>query len=545
MEKKKLLQPENQSKKYEALFTDIDTGRIKIPMFQRDFVWTKEQTAKLVDSIIKGFPIGTFILWKTTEEMRAVRNIGNVELPETPKGDAAFYVLDGQQRITSLYAVRKGVVFNKEGEEIDYSQISIDLDQDPDSDEQVVITDPPDDSPFITVHKLLTGTVTEFAKLYSPYLEKIDAYRSRLTGYDFSVIVIPEYPIDIAVEVFTRINTGGTVLTLFEIMVAKTYDLEQNFDLAERYQLLIDNNGREKDLEDANFDTLPPSTVLQCVSSFCYQQIRRKDILKIHKSDFISAWPHVVDGIFSAVDYIRTYLRVPVSQLLPYNALIVPIAYFFIKNYGRMPNPQQDKLLSQYFWWASLGNRYSSGQENKVAQDIERMEKIIQDEQPSYRGEEVQITLDDLRWRWFSTGDAFCKAILCLYASFIPRSFNNDALVTLDNSWLKTTTSKNYHHFFPRSYLTKKRDYPDWKANSILNITIVDDHLNKHTIKAKPPSEYMLHFIDTNVKLEETMKSHLVDDLDDFGIWDDDYERFIEKRGDRVLDELNKRLNPG
>src|SRR3972149_4570269 len=99
-----MLQPENQSKKYDALFADIDTGRTKIPMFQRDFVWSKEQTAKLIDSIIKGYAIGTFILWKTREEMRAVRNIGNIELPEIPKGDSAHYVLDGQQRITSLYA---------------------------------------------------------------------------------------------------------------------------------------------------------------------------------------------------------------------------------------------------------------------------------------------------------------------------------------------------------------------------------------------------------------------------------------------------------
>ena len=104
-----MLQPENHSRKYEALFSDIDTGRTKVPMFQRDFVWGKEQTAKLIDSIIKGYPIGTFILWKTREELRAVRNIGNINLPAIPKGDSAYYILDGQQRITSLYAVRKGI----------------------------------------------------------------------------------------------------------------------------------------------------------------------------------------------------------------------------------------------------------------------------------------------------------------------------------------------------------------------------------------------------------------------------------------------------
>ena len=97
-----MLQPENQPKIYDHLFADIDTGRIKIPKFQREFVWYKEQTAKLIDSLIKGYPIGTFILWKTQEELRHVKNIGNIDLPEAPEGEFVYYVLDGQQRITSL-----------------------------------------------------------------------------------------------------------------------------------------------------------------------------------------------------------------------------------------------------------------------------------------------------------------------------------------------------------------------------------------------------------------------------------------------------------
>ncbi|NBS53735.1 MAG: DUF262 domain-containing protein, partial [Spartobacteria bacterium] len=63
-------QPENHSKKYSVLFADIDAGRTKLPMFQRDFVWDKVQTAKLLDSIIKGYPVGTFIFWKTRDRVR-------------------------------------------------------------------------------------------------------------------------------------------------------------------------------------------------------------------------------------------------------------------------------------------------------------------------------------------------------------------------------------------------------------------------------------------------------------------------------------------
>ena len=103
---------------------EIDTGQIKLPMFQREFVWEKEQSAKLIDSILKGFPIGTFIFWKTREELRSYKEIvGNHTLPETPKGDYTQYILDGQQRITSLYAIRKGIRITKDGKEIDYKDV--------------------------------------------------------------------------------------------------------------------------------------------------------------------------------------------------------------------------------------------------------------------------------------------------------------------------------------------------------------------------------------------------------------------------------------
>ncbi|RMI12774.1 MAG: DUF262 domain-containing protein [Calditrichaeota bacterium] len=538
-------QPENRSRKYTHLFTEIDTGRIKIPQFQRDFVWDKEQTARLLDSLIKGFPIGTFIFWKTKEKLREVRDIGNVSLPATPPGEFVYYVLDGQQRITSLYAVRKGIRLNKNGKTIDYHDIVIDLDADPDSEDPVVFTTPPENHTTIAVYELLNAPIDELAKKYPAFLTKIATYQNRLQGYDFSVVEIADYPIDIACEIFTRINTGGTELTLFEIMVAKTYDLPRGFDLAHEYEWLIDNNGaKEKDLEDAGFETVPPSTVLQCVAMNTGEgRVRRRDILAISRDDFIDTWPVVKEGLFYAVDYVRTRLRIPVSRLLPYHTLLVPLTYFFVQNKGKSPTSRQHKLLTQYFWWASLSSRFSSAVESKLFQDRQRMDAILRGEQPDYRGEELNITLDDLRWRWFSTGDAFSMAIICLYAWFQPHSFDTDALVKLDNSWLKVANSRNYHHFFPKAWL-RKQGYEDWQANSVLNITLVDDFLNKRKIRARAPGDYMREFADQNPNIAKTMQTHLIDDLDAAGIWENDYERFIEHRGRRVLEELKKRLQP-
>jgi len=544
-----MLQPENQTKKYERLFVDIHSGQIKIPNFQRSFVWGKVQTAKLIDSIIKGFPIGTFILWKTKEEIRHYKNIGNDELPKTPRGDAVMYILDGQQRITSLYAVRKGLIYQTNGKngeklEIDYKDLSINLAIDPDADEEVVLINPPENSPFISIHELLSGDFTDWMENYTKdELRKIETYKKRLTGYDFSTIIMPDYPLDIACEVFTRINTGGTELTLFEIMVAKTYDEKKKFDLLEKYNWLIDNGGVEKDLEDVGFETIPATTVLQCLAAFLAKQVRRQDILKLNKTKFIRSWETVADGIFHAVDFIRKVMYVPVSRLLPYNAILVPFSYFFIKMKGQKPTTVQKKLLTQYFFWASLSERFSSGAEGKIALDLKRMDKIIKGIMPSYRGEEINLNDDDISACWFSAGNAFCKAIICIFAAFKPMSFDDGSDVFLGNAWLKQANSKNYHHFFPKSYL-KKKGYQNWESNVIANITLVDDYLNKRSIGKKSPSVYMKKFSRSNADIDKTMRTHLIYRLDSFGVWDNDYETFISKRSKRILREINKRLNP-
>ena len=65
------------------------------------------------------------------------------------------------------------------------------------------------------------------------------------------------------------------------------------------------------------------------------------------------------------------------QDYLPYSALLVPLCYFFFKNKNNPPNELQNKLLSQYFWWASLSRRFSSAVESKIAQDLKRIDMIL------------------------------------------------------------------------------------------------------------------------------------------------------------------------
>ena len=97
-----MILPSPTHSNYTNLLTDIERGQVKIPQFQRDFVWTMQKSAALLDSVIKGYPVGTFIFWSTKDRLRSVRDLGNTTLPEPKDGETVSFVLDGQQRRPDL-----------------------------------------------------------------------------------------------------------------------------------------------------------------------------------------------------------------------------------------------------------------------------------------------------------------------------------------------------------------------------------------------------------------------------------------------------------
>ena len=124
-----------------------------------------------MDSILKSYPIGTIILWKTKETLRSVRNLGGVSLPETPSGDFIQYVLDGQQRLTSIFATLIGAKVKREYKIDDFSDIYINLEASEDEEIVVASKDGLDDKSSIKLTSLLYGGL--------PYLGSFSTKLSR------------------------------------------------------------------------------------------------------------------------------------------------------------------------------------------------------------------------------------------------------------------------------------------------------------------------------------------------------------------------------
>ena len=519
----------------DRVLAEIERGSIKIPQFQREFVWEKGKSAKLVDSMLKGFPIGTFILWRTTEQLRAVRNIGGIVLPPTPPGDSIQYVLDGQQRLTSLYAALNGLSVERAGRTENFGEMYVNLDAE--MDEDVVLSSQSAEHPgcFVSVTDIQSKDFDQL-NIDKKYRDKVRKYRDMISSYQCSIIEVPDATLDAATEIFTRINVTGKPLSVFEIMVAKTFDYDRDFDLNEKTKGLL------WQLQDSDYGTIPPIVILQTVSAIMERNVSQKAILRLDKHKFINTWENAQEAICLAVDYFKSSFGIPVSQLLPYPALLAPFAYFFSRN-PTSPYGDMQKRLHDLFWRVSLGSRYSFSLESRLAQDIRAIDEILEGRLPKYDYPVTPTKEFIMANGEFKAGRSFVKAILCLLAAEKPKSFKNNAEVIVSNDWLSRVNSKNYHHFFPRASF-RRTNVEEWKINHIANITIVDDYLNKREIRAKKPSVYVKNFQKQNDGIEKSMRSHLIFSLEKAGVFDDDYDKFFDYRSGQIARRLARKIIP-
>ena len=494
----------------------VNNGTLKIPQFQRDFVWTLSMAASLLDSVLRRYPIGSLILWETKEKLHAEKEIGGLSLPPTPSGQCTTYVLDGQQRVTTLFAALRGLKIKRGNKTIDFSTLIVDFTA-KSGDDWVVV----DSSAYKEDEKLRLNDlfIRNFKNLNPDFAERAAQWHQQLNkAKDLSAIMLTSAPAEIATEVFERINTHGKKLTVFDVMVAKTFSEEPNFDLGEKFRVL------DAEFQASNF-RISSSVVLQaaCVI-ISKEEPSRKNILAINKKSFIDGWPRVEAALRKATDYLRNDIGVPNSRLLPYEALVVAFAFAFDRT-NCNPNLTQRKWLQHYFWTASLSNRYEAHVESNLAQDIKQLKEVVNNNLPNFGTFEFEKVCGWLAIHnrgQFNLNSAYIKALVCLLLGAEPRSFFNSKKVVIEDV-LHRSNGRNYHHFFPKNYL-KKVGVSYEQANHIANITLLVARENQ-SWKDKSPEE----FFRSHIHSAEMFKSQFID-LKSQDKWIASYNEFTNMR---------------
>lgn len=523
------------------MLADIDRGLICLPRFQRDYVWEVEAAAALIDSILKGYPIGALIFWRSTEELKDVRNLGRFALPAPPAGRERTYVLDGQQRLTSLYAALKGAqVTLADGRTRDFAAIVVDLGANPET--EAVCTASPegrDPARCIPLHRLFEAGPMTLAQAYPPDTHPmIEQYRNALAAYMIPYVQLENAPISVATEVFTRVNVGGKSLTVFEIMVAKTFDSARGFDLLEKWEAL------QAELADRDFDTVEPISLLHLIAQITVGDLRKGRILDLDKGQFIDSWAPAEHAFSLAVDFVRQHVGLRVSRLMPYTSVLVPIAYFMHLNGYRPPAPAQADVLQAYLFLAGWTSRYSGPIETNLNRDCQALAALAQGQPPAFDFA-PNLDPDWLIRQEFRANEALSKTVMAVLARERPVSFETNTAVDLDNSAMKLANSKNFHHIFPKAHLRRAGSgAAELSENSVANIALVDDFLNKARIRARPPADYLAEFRARNPRFAEAMRTHLIDVDEGAPVWANDYPAFLSRRGRAIVARLEALVAP-
>src|SRR5690606_23045822 len=207
--------------KLSTLLDQIDSGTILLPEFQRGYVWNRDQVRGLMRSLYKGYPVGGLLLWQTEPDMASVRG-------STPDGGIRLLLLDGQQRITSLYGVMRGkppAFF--EGDASAFTGLRFNVE-----DESFEFYGPAkmrDDPRWVDVSRLFIEGLSPFIAEFSPFADKLPVYLERLNRlknlenreFHEEKITGQDKNVDIVVDIFNRVNSGGTALSKGDLALAK------------------------------------------------------------------------------------------------------------------------------------------------------------------------------------------------------------------------------------------------------------------------------------------------------------------------------------
>ena len=333
----------------------IAAGKIRVPRFQRAFVWKQTDLHALLDSVLRGFPIGSILVWDTEETIETTGRVGPVEVDPRPAG-LVGYLLDGQQRVSTLVGTLR-LPDDAESivDQVDWC-VYCDLDN------QEFLRAPaggvgPQHFPvrsllntagFFTACRRIESEVDN-RNLAQRWLDEADRLASAFRDYQLPLIHIREADLDSAVTVFARLNRTGRKMTADEMVSALTYRAGQ-FHLAKKLDEFKD------ELDGMGFGNLDRVLLLRAVLAALDRDIYAKDWADLMvKQEVRARLPEVfesaADGIRGALRFLKG-LGVTSDRLLPYGLQLVLLGEFF----RLCPRPAAEavELLNRWFWVTSF-----------------------------------------------------------------------------------------------------------------------------------------------------------------------------------------------
>jgi hypothetical protein len=510
------------------LLEHVREGQVRIPAFQRDFVWDADRIAHFIDSIYKGYPYGSLLFWNTTQTLASDRRIGPYNLPAPAGKSPTMYVLDGQQRVTSLFMTFQTDLPRPESDE--FPEIYFDLSAEP-SPQQSQFLALPAAEVDTSIHFPLSALFdsTAYRRATDPFssdedtLRLLDDLHSR---FKEAMIPIQELETDdrgtVAI-VFERINRMGVELSPLELLAAWTWN--EDFDLRQKFLDL------EEELELFAFGDAVTGgdLVLRTCAAVLYGEPTVEALMKADGDEIRDAYVRVTNGIKGAIDFLSKQLNVETVKTLPYPLMLVPLAVFFAKQDGSLPRYTSSQLtqLKKWFWRACFAERYSGQTIRAARADVAEMAALREGTSADIANFPVSVLDGFFLETSFRMGSARTATFVNLLASQEPRSFLSGNRVDL-TAVLQAYNRSEFHHIFPKAYL-EDQDVASKEINSLANFAFLSrDDNNK--IRRKAPDVYRQLMPDDIDQLDPILTGAFLED-EDFEL---PFEDFRQRRAARL-----------
>ena len=554
--------------KLNQIIQNCEKGNWVLPNFQRYYTWKKNNVKEFLESIFNDYYVGALLFWESTTQDPQL-DIIPIKGVNIKKEDMrpSLIILDGQQRLTSIYYAIKAPGFSLEGSRgpLYFYVNFVNLLLKNDSGEIIEILNRKLDK--LESYKRLLFPIFQLEK-YSDWVDDMEDYmlsiqsnnsdkirqirriidkklRHIIDGYEIPYISLPE-SIDLSqiTDIFEKINTMGKKLDSFDLLIARLskYDIELKKlweEAIKRYPNLLRYH---KELNKM------PIYILQAIS-LSYNKTSacsREDILNIYQNifeqsglSFDEIWYEMIEYINDALlklENLRDGFGVKDENKLPFSPTI-PILAALLKEIDLRENKLSCyKKLNIWYWSSIFSNAYSGAVDSQLTLDYKEMRDWFSNGKIPKTVENARKIIDMLNLKTIhSRGSAIYKGIMSILALKSSKDINTGRV-------LENVHDNDRDHLFPKSRFASENN-----INSVLNMTWMSAETNRKIKRFEKPSQYLHNFLSEKYRNDEkellkVLETHFINkDVYEYML-KDNFELFLSEREKLILVEIKQLL---
>ena len=486
--------------KISTILDHIDTGHMALPEFQRGYVWNRTQVRGLMESLYRGHPVGSLLVWATDASDAAVRG------DQGPAPGVVKLLLDGQQRITSLYGIVRGhppkffdgykgaflnLYFHLEDESFEFYG-PVKMGQDP---------------KWISVTKIMQDGLDALPsemygddrfKTYAKHIN--DIYMIQQREFHIDEVTGQDKTVEVVVDIFNRVNSGGTKLSKGDLALAKI--------CADWPDARSEMRARLRKWRESGF-YFKLDWLLRIMNAILTGEARFTALENVSPNDLQRGLKRAEASVDHLLNLVGSRLGLDHNRVLG-SRYSFPLLARYVNERGstNLAAQELDHLLYWYIH-TMLWGRYAGSTESKLNQDLEAIESpddgvtgLIDILRRARAG--LRLRPDDfIGW---SRGARFYPFLYML--TRVSRSRDWCSEIELNAALLGKLSSLQLHHIFPKAKLYRadkygaSAKYTRPQVNALANFTFLTQECNLK-ISASDPAKYLAEIAERDPSLLE------------------------------------------